>query len=97
MLPVWVRLRLSRDDSQPTNLRIDQAPDRKQLVTEPVLDRRRDKFRSRAERRHAIFDRLAAFRGVSALRIRTSKPDIYPDAHGVGVEIASFQGLWPDT
>jgi 7,8-dihydroneopterin aldolase/epimerase/oxygenase len=45
---------------------------------------------------HAVFDRLAAFRGVRALRIRTSKPDIYPDAHGVGVEIASFKGLWPD-
>ena len=46
---------------------------------------------------HAIFDRLAAFRGVRALRVRTSKPDIYPEAHGVGVEIASFRGLWPDT
>jgi dihydroneopterin aldolase len=45
---------------------------------------------------HAVFDRLAAFRGVRALRVRTSKPDIYPDAHGVGVEIASFAGLWPD-
>jgi dihydroneopterin aldolase len=44
---------------------------------------------------HAVFDRLAAFRGVKALRVRTSKPDIYPDAHGVGVEIASFSGLWP--
>ena len=46
---------------------------------------------------HAVFERLAAFRGVRALRIRTSKPDIYPDAHGVGVEIASFDGLWPDS
>jgi dihydroneopterin aldolase len=45
---------------------------------------------------HAVFERLAAFRGVRALRVRTSKPDIYPDAHGVGVEIASFDGLWPD-
>jgi 7,8-dihydroneopterin aldolase/epimerase/oxygenase len=44
---------------------------------------------------HAVFDRIAAFHGVSALRVRTSKPDIYPDAQGVGVEIASFQGLWP--
>jgi 7,8-dihydroneopterin aldolase/epimerase/oxygenase len=44
---------------------------------------------------HAIFDRIAAFHGVRALRVRTSKPDIYPDAHGVGVEIASFPGLWP--
>jgi len=45
---------------------------------------------------HAVFDRLAAFRGVRALRVRTSKPDVYPDAHGVGVEIASFRGLAPD-
>ena len=45
---------------------------------------------------HAVFDRLAAFRGVRALRVRTSKPDVYPDAEGVGVEIASFRGLWPD-
>jgi dihydroneopterin aldolase len=45
---------------------------------------------------HAIFDRIAAFRGVKALRVRTSKPDVYPDAHGVGVEIASFSGLWPE-
>jgi dihydroneopterin aldolase len=44
---------------------------------------------------HAVFERLAAFRGVRALRVRTSKPDVYPDAHGVGVEIASFCGLWP--
>jgi dihydroneopterin aldolase len=45
---------------------------------------------------HAVFERLAAFRGVRDLRVRTSKPDIYPDAHGVGVEVASFRGAWPD-
>ena len=44
---------------------------------------------------HAIFDRVAAFRGIHALRVRLSKPDVYPEAHGVGVEIASFSGLWP--
>lgn len=44
---------------------------------------------------HAVFDRIAAFRGVSALRVRTSKPDVYAQAQGVGVEIASFAGLWP--
>jgi dihydroneopterin aldolase len=43
-----------------------------------------------------VFERIAALRGVRALRVRTSKPDIYPDAHGVGVEIASFCGDWPD-
>jgi dihydroneopterin aldolase len=45
---------------------------------------------------HAIFDRVAAFRGIDALRIRLAKPDVYPDAHGVGVEIASFSGAWPE-
>jgi 7,8-dihydroneopterin aldolase/epimerase/oxygenase len=45
---------------------------------------------------HAVFDRIAAFRGVKDLRVRTSKPDIYPEAHGVGVEIASFPGAWPE-
>ena len=44
---------------------------------------------------HAIFDRIAAFHGVRDVRIRLSKPDIYPDAQGVGVEIASFSGIWP--
>jgi 7,8-dihydroneopterin aldolase/epimerase/oxygenase len=45
---------------------------------------------------HAVFERIAAFRGVKALRVRTSKPDVYPEAQGVGVEIASFSGVWPD-
>jgi dihydroneopterin aldolase len=44
---------------------------------------------------HAVFERIAQFRGVKAVRVRTSKPDVYPDAHGVGVEIASFSGAWP--
>jgi dihydroneopterin aldolase len=46
---------------------------------------------------HAVFDRIAAFRGVRALRVRTSKPDVYPDAEAVGVEIASFSGICPTT
>ena len=45
---------------------------------------------------HAIFERISAFRGVKAVRVRTSKPDIYPEAQGVGVEIASYSGLWPE-
>ena len=44
---------------------------------------------------HAIFERIAAFRGVKDLRVRTSKPDVYAQARGVGVEIASFPGVWP--
>lgn len=45
---------------------------------------------------HTLFDRIAAFHGVREVRVRTSKPDIYADANGVGVEIASFPGAWPD-
>lgn len=45
---------------------------------------------------HAIFQRVAAYRGVKALRVKSVKPDIYPDARGVGVEIASFSGKSPD-
>jgi len=44
---------------------------------------------------HAVFDRIAAFRGVRDVRVRTSKPDVYREAAGVGVEIASFSGAWP--
>ena len=41
---------------------------------------------------HAIFDRLAAARGVASLRIKSMKPDVYGDAAGVGVEIMSYDG-----
>jgi 7,8-dihydroneopterin aldolase/epimerase/oxygenase len=44
---------------------------------------------------HAVFERIAAFRGVRDVRVRTSKPDVYQEAAGVGVEIASFPGCWP--
>jgi dihydroneopterin aldolase len=44
---------------------------------------------------HAIFQRVAAYRGVKALRVKSVKPDIYSDAKGVGVEIASFTGETP--
>ena len=44
---------------------------------------------------HELFQRIAAYRGVKALRIKSVKPDIYPDAIGVGVEIASFVGDAP--
>lgn len=45
---------------------------------------------------HAIYDRVAALRGVRALRVVTSKPDVYPEARSVGVELASFNGSAPD-
>jgi len=45
---------------------------------------------------HAIYLRLAAMRGVRALRVRTAKPDVYPDTAGVGVEYASFSTALPE-
>jgi len=44
---------------------------------------------------HAIFQRVAATRGVRALRVKSVKPDVYDNAKGVGVEIASFTGTAP--
>ena len=38
-----------------------------------------------------IYDLVAARRGVTALRVSTRKPDIYPDCAGVGVELSSFE------
>ncbi len=45
---------------------------------------------------HAIYARFAGMRGVRALRVATAKPDIYPDARCVGVELASFTGAAPE-
>ena len=45
---------------------------------------------------HAIYQRIAECRGVRALRVATSKPDVYAKARGVGVEISSFTGTCPD-
>lgn len=39
---------------------------------------------------HAIFDLVAARPGVTAVRVSTRKPDIYPDCAAVGVELSSF-------
>jgi dihydroneopterin aldolase len=42
----------------------------------------------------AIYDLVAARRGVTALRVSTRKPDIYPDCAGVGVDLSSFQSAF---
>ncbi len=44
---------------------------------------------------HVIYQRIAAAHGVRALKVRSVKPDVYQDAAGVGVEIASFAGAAP--
>ncbi len=42
-----------------------------------------------------IYHWIAARKGVKALRLSSRKPDIYPNAEGVGVEIASFTASAP--
>ncbi len=37
-----------------------------------------------------IYGLVAARHGVTAIRVKTRKPDIYPDCAGVGVELSSF-------
>jgi dihydroneopterin aldolase len=37
-----------------------------------------------------IYELVAARHGVTALRVTTRKPDIYPDCAGVGVELSSL-------
>ena len=44
---------------------------------------------------HTLFQRIAAYRGVKAIRIKSMKPDVYPEANGVGVEVSSFTGEAP--
>jgi dihydroneopterin aldolase len=83
------------DVSAPADDDPQRAWDYDFLRTEVEKLARSRRFNLQETLAHAILDRLAAFRGVKALRVRTSKPDIYPDAHGVGVEIASFPGPWP--
>ena len=39
-----------------------------------------------------VYDWIAARSGVQALKVTTCKPDIYPGAQGVGVELSSFAG-----
>ena len=59
---------------------------RTEIVT-LVADRR---FNLQETLAREIYDLVAARRGVTALRVSTRKPDVYPDCAGVGVELASF-------
>lgn len=42
-----------------------------------------------------LYSCIAARKGVRGLRVAMCKPDIYPRANGVGVEISSFSGPVP--
>ena len=65
------------------------------LRTEIVRIAQERRFNLQETLVHAIFQRVASYRGVKALRVKSIKPDIYSDAKGVGVEIASFPGETP--
>ena len=65
------------------------------LRTEVIRIAQSRRFNLQETLAHAIFERVAACRGVRALRVKSVKPDIYSDARGVGVEIASFAGEGP--
>lgn len=41
----------------------------------------------------ALYAYVAARPGVTALRVSTSKPDVYRGCRGVGVELASFEAI----
>ena len=57
-------------------------------VSEVVAGRR---FNLQETLAREIYDRVAARRGVTGLRVITSKPDVYADCAGVGVELSSFE------
>ena len=94
-LLVTIEIWLDRHDAPP-NDDPDEAWNYDSLrseVEEVALSRR---FNLQETLAHAIFARIAAFHGVRDVRISMNKPDIYANASGVGVEIASFSGAWPD-
>jgi len=67
------------------------------LRSEVVEIASRQRYNLQETLARAIFESIAAFRGVSDVRVRLSKPDVYADAAGVGVEVASFTGAWPNS
>lgn len=67
--------------------------DRLRTVARTIAADRRHNLQETLVKR--IFDAVASMNGVRALRVRSVKPDIYRDAEGVGVEVASFVGAWP--
>ena len=81
-----------------TELRRALDKDQLQLFYQPLIDLQSGEvagYEALARWQHAIYGRFAAMRGVKALRVKSSKPDIYADARAVGVEIASFTGMTP--
>lgn len=88
---IWLNEHRPPADDDP-----DGAWDYDLLRTEVLRIARSRRFNLQETLVHEIYRRVAAMRGVRALRVKSAKPDIYPDAQAVGVEIASFAGLAPE-
>ena len=86
---VWLSDPLPRDDQAASAWNYDHL---KQAVARIATARR---FNLQETLLAEIYEWIAARDGVKALRVGSCKPDVYPDARGVGVEIASFQGAVP--
>ena len=82
---IWLEDQTPPDDDDPST-----AWDYDYLRTEVQALAAARRYNLQETLAHAIYHRFAAMRGVKALRVATAKPDIYADARGVGVEIASY-------
>ena len=82
---IWLEEQTPPDDDDPST-----AWDYDYLRTEVQALAAARRYNLQETLAHAIYHRFAAMRGVKALRVATAKPDIYADARGVGVEIASY-------
>ena len=81
---IWLDDQTPPDDDDPSS-----AWDYDYLRTEVQALAAARRYNLQETLAHAIYRRFAAMQGVRALRVATAKPDIYPDARGVGIEIAS--------
>jgi dihydroneopterin aldolase len=69
---------------------VESAWDYDMLRTEIAVIAKARRYNLQETLARAIYDLVAARRGVTALRVSTRKPDIYPDCAGVGVDLSSF-------
>ena len=81
---IWLKDQTPPDDDDPSS-----AWDYDYLRTEVQALAAARRYNLQETLVHAIYRRFAAMKGVRALRVATAKPDIYDDARGVGIEIAS--------
>ncbi len=94
-LLITIELWIDGIERPPTDDHRDQAWDYDVVVVEARRIAAARHYELQETLVHALYQRLAALHGVRALRVSSAKPDIYPDAAAVGVEIASFEGAVP--